>query len=74
MCLRDDNNKYSNNAIKVLSNVEKKKKKGCTAKPVELIVGHVPGALAKILHQMMKEWRILSMKAVINGEGTWVPG
>ena len=29
MCLRDDNNKYSNNAIKVLSNVEKKKKKGC---------------------------------------------
>ena len=69
MCLRDDNNKYSNNAIKVLSKVEKKKKESCIGKTVPEVFG-----------QNFASWRILSMEAVINGEkrrvpeGTWVPG
>ena len=42
ICLRDDKNIHSDNAIEVLSNVEEKKKKGCIVKPVEKLVGHVP--------------------------------
>ena len=49
ICLRDDKNIHSDNAIAVLSKVEEKKKKGCIVKPVEKLVGHVPEALAKIL-------------------------
>ena len=77
ICLRDDKNIHSDNAIEVLSKVEEKKKKSCVVKPVEKLVGHVPEALAKILYPMMIEWRIIWMKAVITGgkrRGTWVPG
>ena len=61
---------YCDNAIKVIS--QKKEK--------EVIVGHVPEPLAKVLYPMMKKWMILSLKAKIDGEkrrapeGMWVPG
>ena len=70
-CLIDTDNKYNTNAIKVESNAGKKEKQ---------LVGHVPEPLAKILHPLMKDWRILWMKAVIDGvhrrapEDTWIPG
>ena len=69
-CLQEENNAYSDNVIKVIS---RKKEK-------EVIVGHVPEPLAKVLYTMMKKWTILSLNAKIDGEkrqapeGTWVPG
>ena len=46
----------------------------------ETIVGHVSKLLAKILYPLVKEWKILSLIAKIDGdkqraaEGIWDPG
>ena len=76
-CTIDDNNKHSGNSIKVMFRDDEKKKKKCIVTK-EQLAGHVSEPLTKILYPMIKEWRILSVKAIITGgkrresEGTWV--
>lgn len=77
-CTIDHDNKHSSNAIKFLFLDDEKKRNKCNVTRKQL-VGHLPESLAKILYPMMKEWCILSIKAIITvqcrraPESTWVP-